>query len=112
MKDVIQFHRNGNQIDINSLPWMLTEQQRNVVKQVMRKIKFHTGFCANMKNIITNKGDFVGVKTHDCNIFIKVNIIMFVCVCVCVVDIIILLYCYIFYSSAYCCYFLSTFCKK
>ena len=32
MKDVIQFHRNRDQININSLPWMITEQQINVVK--------------------------------------------------------------------------------
>ena len=65
MKDVIQFHHNKDQININSLPWMLMEQQSNVVNEVMRKIKFSTGFCANMKNIITKKGDFAGVKTHD-----------------------------------------------
>ena len=65
MKDVIQFHSNGDQININSLPSMLTDQQSNVVKEVKRKIKFPTGFCANMKNIITKKGDFVGVKMHD-----------------------------------------------
>ena len=35
MKDVRQFHINGDQININSLPWMLTEKQSNVVKEVM-----------------------------------------------------------------------------
>ena len=55
MKYIIQFHSNEDQININSLPWMLTEQQSNVVKEVMRKIKFSTRFCSNMKNIITNK---------------------------------------------------------
>ena len=44
---------------------MFTEKQINVVKEFMRKIKFPTGFCANMKNIITKKGDFAGVKMHD-----------------------------------------------
>ena len=57
MKDVIQFYSNEDQININSIPWMFTEQQSNVVKEVMRKIKFPTGFCANLKNIITKKGD-------------------------------------------------------
>ena len=52
-------------VGINSIPWMFTEQQSNVVKEVMRKIKFPTCFCANLKNIITKKGDFAGVKTHD-----------------------------------------------
>ena len=53
MKDVIQFHSNGDQVNIKSIPWMFTEQQSNVVKEVMQKIKFLTGFCANLKNIIT-----------------------------------------------------------
>ena len=30
MKDVIQFHSSGDQININSLPWMLTEKKRIV----------------------------------------------------------------------------------
>ena len=76
MKDIIQFHTNGEQVNINSIPWMFTEQQSNVVKEVMQKIKFPTGFCANLKNIITKKGDFVGVKTHDWHVFIKVIIIV------------------------------------
>ena len=29
MKDVIQFHSNGDQININSIPWMFMEQQSN-----------------------------------------------------------------------------------
>ena len=69
MKDAIQFHSNGYQININSIPWMFMEQQSNVFKEVMQKIKFPTRFCANMKNIITKKGDFAGVKTHDWHIF-------------------------------------------
>ena len=32
MKDVIQFHSKGDQINIKSIPWMLMEQQINVVK--------------------------------------------------------------------------------
>ena len=32
MKDVIQLHRNKVQININSLPWLLTKQQINFVK--------------------------------------------------------------------------------
>ena len=76
MKDVIQFHIKRDQININSIPWMLTEQQSNVVKEVMQKIKFPTGFCANMKNIITKKGDFAGVKMHDWHVFMKVIIMV------------------------------------
>ena len=76
MKDIIQFHNNGYQININSIPWMFTEQKSNVVEEVMRKIKFPTRYFANMKNIITKKGDFLGVKTHDWHIFIKVIVIV------------------------------------
>ena len=76
MKDIIQFHTNGEQVNINSIPWMFMEQQSNVVKEVMQKIKFPTGFCATLKNIITKKGDFAGVKTHDWHVFIKVIIIV------------------------------------
>ena len=93
MKGVFQFHSNGDQINIKSLPWMLMEQQSNVAKEVMRKNKFPTRFCSNMKNIITNKVDFVGVKTHDWHIFMKV--IIMVCIIIAI----------FFYSSAYCWYF-------
>ena len=76
MKDVIQFHSNGDQININSILWILTKQQSNIVKEVMQKIKFPTKFYANMKNIITKKGDFEGVKMHDWHVFIMVIIIV------------------------------------
>ena len=76
MKDVIQFHTNGEQVNINTIPWMFTEQQSNVVKEVMWKIKFPTSFGANLKNIINKRGDFAGVKTHDWHIFIKLIIIV------------------------------------
>ena len=76
MKDIIQFHSNGDQININSFTWMLMEQQSNVVKEVMQKIKFPNGFCANMKNIITKKGDFARVKMHYWHIFMKVIIMV------------------------------------
>ena len=32
MEDAIQFHSNRDRININSIPWMLMEQQSNVVK--------------------------------------------------------------------------------
>ena len=75
MKDVIEYLDNdGDQINISSLPWLLTEQQSNVVKEVIQKMKFPTGFCSNIKNIVTKRGDFAGVKTHDWHVFIKVII--------------------------------------
>jgi hypothetical protein len=55
-----------------SLPWLLMEQYRNIVKEVIRKIRFPTGFLSNIQNILTKKGDFGGVKTHDWHTFIKV----------------------------------------
>jgi hypothetical protein len=55
-----------------SLPWLLTEQQSNIVKEVIQKIRFLTGFSSNIQNILTKKGDFGGVKTHDWHKFIKV----------------------------------------
>ena len=38
MKNVIQLNSDGNQINISSLPWLLTEQKSNVIKEVIRKI--------------------------------------------------------------------------
>jgi len=75
MKDVIEYLDNdGDQINISSLPWLLTEQQSNAIKEVIQKMKFPTGFCSNIKNIVTKRGDFAGVKTHDWHVFIKVII--------------------------------------
>ena len=75
MKDVIEYLDNdGDEINISSLPWLLTEQQSNAVKEVIQKMKFPIGFCSNIKNIVTKRGDFAGVKTHDWHIFIKVII--------------------------------------
>jgi hypothetical protein len=48
-----------------SLPWLLMEQQSNIVKEVIQKIRFPTGFSSNIQNILTKKGDFGGVKTHE-----------------------------------------------
>jgi hypothetical protein len=62
MQSVILSNNDGVQ---NNLPWLLTEQQSNGVKEVIQKIKFPTGFCSNIKNILTKKGEFGGVKTHD-----------------------------------------------
>ena len=56
----------------NSLTWLLTEQQSNIVKEVIRIIRFPTGFSSNIQNILMKKGDFGGVKTHDWHTFIKV----------------------------------------
>ena len=66
MKDIIEHLNNdGDKINIRSLPWLLTKKQSNAVKEVIQKMKFPTRFCSNIKNILTRKGDFGGVKTHD-----------------------------------------------
>jgi hypothetical protein len=57
--------RSNNDGDQNKIPWLLTEKQINGVKEVIQKIKFPTVFCSNIKNILTKKGEFGGVKTHD-----------------------------------------------
>ena len=44
MKDAIQFDSNGDQININSIPWMFMEQQSNVVKEVMQKLNLPLDF--------------------------------------------------------------------
>ena len=62
----------NNHWDQNNLPWLLTEQQSNGVKEVIQRIKFPMGFCSNIKNILMKKGEFGRVKTHDWHTFIKV----------------------------------------
>jgi len=73
---IINSNGDGREHNIR-LPWLLTEQQSNSVKEVIRKIRFPTGFSSNIQNILTKKGDFGGVKTHDWHTFIKVYIIRF-----------------------------------
>ena len=70
---IINSNGDGRQQNI-SLPWCLTEQQKNIVKEVIRKIRFPMGFSSNIKNILMKKGDFGGVKTHEWHTFIKVII--------------------------------------
>ena len=36
-----------------SLPWLLTEQQSNAIKEVIQKMRFLTGFLSNIQNILT-----------------------------------------------------------
>jgi hypothetical protein len=75
MQSGIQSNSDG---DRNSLPWLLTEQQSNDVKEVIRRIKFPMGFSSNINNILTKKGEFGGVKTHDWHTFIKVIIFLYI----------------------------------
>ena len=52
----------------------MTEKQSKDVKEVIEKIKFPTGFCSNMKNVLTKKGKLGEAKTHDWHTFIRVII--------------------------------------
>ena len=47
-----------------SLPWLLMDQQSNVIKEVIQKIRFLMGFSSNIQIILMKRGDFGGVKTH------------------------------------------------
>jgi hypothetical protein len=71
MLNIIDLNRT-NGVDRNSLPWLFKEDESNVVKELIRKIRFPTGFASNIKNILTKKGEFGGLKTHDWHTFIKV----------------------------------------
>ena len=83
---IINFNGNRREQN-NSLPWLLTEQQSNIIKEVIQKIRFLTGFSSNIQNILTKKGDFGVVKTLEWHTFIKVIIfirlyIIYLLVCI------------------------------
>jgi hypothetical protein len=71
MLNIIYLNRT-NGVDQNSLPWLFEEDERNVVKELIQKIRFPIGFSSNIKNILTKKGEFGGLKTHEWHTFIKV----------------------------------------
>ena len=71
MQSVINSNFREEYLKIISIPWLLIEQQRNDIKEVIHKIRFSTGFSSNIQNILTKNGDFGGVKTHDWHTFIK-----------------------------------------
>ena len=51
---IINYNGDGREQN-TSLPWLLTEQQSNIVKEVIRKIRFPTGFSSNIQNILTKR---------------------------------------------------------
>jgi len=57
---------------LDNIVWLFIEWESNVVKYIIYKIKFPTGFASNIKNILKMKGEFGGVKTHDWHTFNKV----------------------------------------
>jgi hypothetical protein len=44
-------------------------------------------FASNIKNNLTKKGEFGGVKTHDWHTFIKVIILAYICIYIGLIDI-------------------------
>lgn len=63
--------------DRNKLPWLLIKKQRNDLKEVIRRSKFPMGFSSNINNILTKKGEFGAVKTHDWHTFNKLIILVY-----------------------------------
>ena len=59
MRSVIHENIDGDQ-NISAIPWLLTEQQNNAIKEAIQKIKFPTGFSSNINNILTKKVNLVG----------------------------------------------------
>ena len=56
MWSVIRYsNRSDGVLDRNNLPWLLTEQQSNDVKEVIQRIKFPTGFASNIKKYLNKE---------------------------------------------------------
>jgi hypothetical protein len=58
---IINYNSDGHEQN-TSLPWLLPDQRSNIVKEVIRKIRFLTGFSSNIQNILTKKVILVGLK--------------------------------------------------
>ena len=78
LKVFIESNSNGDRINTSVLPWLLTEQQSDALKEVIKKTKFPTGFAANISTLLSKKGDFgPGLKTHDWHTFVKVSHVLY-----------------------------------
>lgn len=74
MKNIIESNSNGDQINASALPWLLTEQQSNAIKEFIQKMRLPIEFSMNISNLISKKSEFgPGLKTHDWHTFIKVS---------------------------------------
>lgn len=62
----------------SALPWLLTKKQSNDIIKVIEKNEFQIGFSSNINNILTNKVELGGVKTHDWHTFIKEIILVYI----------------------------------
>lgn len=77
LKDLIESNRNGDCINTSALPWLLTEQKSDALKEVIKK-KIPTEFVANICTLVSKKGDFgPGLKTHDWHTFVKVSHVLY-----------------------------------
>ena len=78
LKVFIESNSNGDRINTSALPWLLTEQQSDALKEVIKKTKFPIGFAANISTLLSKKGDFgPGLKTHDWHTFVKVSHVLY-----------------------------------
>jgi hypothetical protein len=106
--------RYSNRLDVvldrNNLPWLLTEQQSNDVKEVIQRIKFSMGFASNIKSILMKKGEFGGVKTHDWHTFIKVIILVYIFIYIGLIDLFFFLAC-LLWSKQITIHFVVTVCS-
>jgi hypothetical protein len=95
MKNVIRSNNNGDQIDTSALTWLLSEQQSNAIKEIIKKIRFPTGFAANINDLISKKSEFgAGMKTHDWHIFIKVIHIILYSLYICILHVVFIAFFY------------------
>lgn len=58
LKFFIEPNRDGNQINMSVIPWLLMQQQTIVICEAIKKTKFPTGYVANISSLISKKGNF------------------------------------------------------
>ena len=58
MKNIMESNRNGDQINVSALPWLLIEKQSNDIKEVIQKMRCPTEFAPNISNLISKKSEF------------------------------------------------------
>jgi hypothetical protein len=109
---VIQYsNRSYGVLDRNNLPWLLTEQQSNDVKEVIHRSKFPTSFASNIKNILTKKGEFGGVKTHYWHTFIKVISLVYIFIYIGLIDLFFFFFACLLWSKQITIHFVVTVCS-
>ena len=110
MKNYIRSNNNGDQIDTSALSWLLSEQQSNAIKEVIKKIRFPTGFAANINNLISKKSEFgPGLKTHDWHTFIKVIRVILYSLYICILHVVLIAFFYRILTRSFYIKYCSTF---